>query len=188
MIDAPDMHDTIPLDIIKQNTIPLDIVEQVTTQLHVPLWIRWPGQLVRFGTVGGLNTVLDLLILNGLLWLFPTSNALTLVLFNSLAYAIGAINSFLLNKYWTFGHKKSSTWREVQRFVITTALGIACNDILLWCANRAFQPLIAHSSLWVNASKLVAIAGTVLVSYFGMRLWVFVNNADKANAKECGKG
>jgi putative flippase GtrA len=170
------------------DTIPLDIVEQVTTQLYVPLWRRWPGQLVRFSTVGGLNTALDLLTLNGLLWLFPTNNALTLVLFNSLAYAVGAINSFLLNKYWTFGHKKSSAWREVQRFVITTALGVACNDILLWCANRVFQALLAHSPLWVNASKLVAIAGTVLVSYFGMRLWVFVNTTGTTDAKRCRKG
>ena len=36
-----------------------------------------PGQVLRFGLVGGLNTLVDLLILNGLLWLFPTTSSLT---------------------------------------------------------------------------------------------------------------
>jgi hypothetical protein len=33
--------------------------------------------------------------------------------------------------------------------------------------------------VWANASKVVAIAGTALISYLGMRLWVFVSNAQK---------
>jgi putative flippase GtrA len=57
------------------------------------------------GLVGGLNTLVDLLILNGLLWLFPTTSSLTLLVYSSLAYSLGAVNSFLLNKYWTFGKK-----------------------------------------------------------------------------------
>src|SRR5215467_878046 len=60
-------------------------------------------QLLRFGLVGGLNTLVDLLILNGLLWLFPTTSTLRLLFYSSLAFSMGAVNSFLLNKYWTFG-------------------------------------------------------------------------------------
>jgi putative flippase GtrA len=133
---------------------------------------------MRFGLVGGINTLLDLLIFNSLLWLFPTSNLFISLGFNSLAYSVGAVNSFLLNKYWTFQHRQSITGREVSRFVITTLLGIGCNDLLLWCANLLFVSLIARSLLWVNASKIMAIAGTVLISYLGMRLWVFTNRQE----------
>jgi putative flippase GtrA len=142
--------------------------------LHHPFWKRWPGQFFRFGFVGVLNTLLDILLLNGLLWLFPTTDTFRVLLFNSIAYSIGAVNSFVLNKYWTFGHRQQTTWGEVRRFTITTLVGIACNDVLIWFANNLFHSLIAHSSLWLNASKVVAIAGTVFVSYLGMRLWVFV--------------
>ncbi len=135
---------------------------------------QWTGQFIRFGTVGGLNTLLDLLILNGLLKFFPTTNIFTILMFNSIAYSVGAINSFLLNKYWTFGQRQKTTWREVSRFMMMTMLGIVCNDALFSCANILLRPLIVHSSLWVNASKGIAISGTVLISYFGMRLWVFV--------------
>ncbi len=142
---------------------------------HLPFWKSWYGQLIRFSMVGGINTTLDLLIFNSLLWLFPTSNLFISLVFNSLAYSIGAINSFLLNKYWTFAHRQSITRREVSRFAMTTLLGIGCNDLLLWCANILLSPLTPHSLLWVNASKIIAIAGTVFISYVGMRLWVFTN-------------
>ena len=36
------------------------------------------------------------------------------------------------------------------------------------------HPVFVSAVLWANASKLVAIGGTVLISYLGMRLWVFV--------------
>ncbi len=59
-------------------------------------------EIVRFAIVSVANTVIDLLTLNGLLLLFPTQNATLLVAYNSVAYTVGALNSFVLNKYWTF--------------------------------------------------------------------------------------
>lgn len=149
-------------------------------ELRLPFWKRWWGQLIRFGIVGGINTTLDLLIFNSLLWLFPTSNLFISLGFNSLAYSVGAVNSFLLNKYWTFEHRHKITCREVSRFIVTTLLGIGCNNLLLWCAGRLFVSLSTQSLLWVNASKIVAIAGTVLISYLGMRLWVFTNRRQQS--------
>ncbi|HEY4036438.1 MAG TPA: glycosyltransferase [Ktedonobacteraceae bacterium] len=173
MIEASEVHHSV------QQT--LDGIQNSKGQ-HLPLWKRWPGQFVRFGIVGGLNTSLDLLILNGLLWLFPTTSTILILLFNSLAYGLGAVNSFLFNKYWTFAQRQRITWSEVRRFAVTTLLGIGCNDMLIWCANNLFHPLITNTALWMNASKIVAIAGTVFVSYLGMRLWVFVNQSQEEDA------
>ena len=138
-------------------------------------WLRFFRQIVRFGLVGGLNTLVDLLVLNALLLLFPTSNTFTLLTYNSLAYSLGAINSFLLNKYWTFGHRQPISRREVMRFIITTLCSIAVSNTLIWLASDIFHPLHVNTLLWANASKIFAIFGTVCISYFGMRLWVFVN-------------
>ena len=155
---------------------------QVSKKRYLTIWKSWPGQLVRFGIVGGVNTSLDLLILNGLLWLFPTTNTILVLLFNSVAYCLGAVNSFLLNKYWTFARRQRTTWSEVRRFAITTFFGMVCNDILIWFANNLFHPLISNAALWMNASKIVAIAGTVFISFLGMRLWVFVNRSQQDDA------
>jgi len=157
--------------------------EQVSTtpiEQRKKSWRNLGWQLVRFGIVGGMNTALDLLILNGLLWLWPTQDTLRLVAYNSIAYAFGAVNSFILNKYWTFRSKQRTTCGEVSRFALTTACGIACNDIILWLVGRSLHPVMINTTLWANASKALAICGTFMVSYLGMRLWVFVHHPTKA--------
>jgi putative flippase GtrA len=98
-----------------------------------------------------------------------------LLAYNSLAYSIGAINSFLLNKYWTFGQRQRTTRAELVRFILITLCGIAWSSSILWLAGLALHSFLANATLWANASKLVAIAGTALISYLGMRLWVFLS-------------
>src|SRR2546426_5062705 len=122
-------------------------------------WSSSFWQFLRYCLVGGANTVIDVLTLNVLLWGFPTNTVLILVVYNSVAYSSGAVTSFFLNKYWTFGHKQPTTGREVVRFAIILALEILYSNGLVWLAGKALQPLIANPALWGNASKLVAVAG-----------------------------
>ncbi len=134
-------------------------------------------QLVRFGLVGCANTTIDLLALNCLLWLWPTQGIAGLVLFNTIAYACGALNSFLFNRYWTFrctGHPQA---REAARFLLLILAAIACNNLLLWLMSQVLLPVHLHPTLWTNSSKVVATGGTILASYLGMRLWVFVQSS-----------
>lgn len=139
-------------------------------------------QLMRFCIVGGLNTIVDLLVLNGLLWFWPAQNTIQLVAYNSIAYIIGAVNSFFWNKQWTFQHRQQASAQEVTRFALTTLAGVLCNDVLLWIAGRILHPAVLSATLWANISKIVAIAGTVLISYLGMRLWVFVHRPQEEQA------
>ncbi|HET8843521.1 MAG TPA: glycosyltransferase family 39 protein [Ktedonobacteraceae bacterium] len=134
-------------------------------------------QFLRFGLVGCLNTLIDLLALNCLLRLLPIQDTDMLILINSAAYILGATNSFILNRYWTFRHRGSPDIREVWRFGMTTLGGMICNDLMLAGLNRAFSAFHLSTPLWTNIAKFAAIAGTVLISYLGMRLWVFVHQA-----------
>ncbi len=138
---------------------------------------------LRFGLVGGLNTLVDLLILNALLWLFPTTSTLMLLVYSSLAYSLGAVNSFLLNKYWTFASRQQVSRGELACFTLTTLCGIGWSSAILWLASTFLHPFLVNATVWANASKVVAIAGTALISYLGMRLWVFVSNAQKEHTR-----
>src|SRR5258708_5936067 len=135
-------------------------------------------QLLRFCVVGGMNTFVDILVFNLLVWGLPTQNSGLLVLYNSLAYLIGAINSFCWNKFWTFKQRSSATHEQVVRFVFVTSLGILCNDAFLWLATTILTSLSLSSFLWVNVAKVSAIAGSVAVSYVGMRFSVFTKNEE----------
>jgi len=136
------------------------------------LWQKEIWQVLRFVIVGGLNTAIDLLVFNAFLWIMPTSETRLLLIYNSAAYIGGSINSFLLNRHWTFRYRERFSIREIVRFMTLVIPGILCNNVLIWLASSSLED--AHTFLWANLSKLIATAGTVLISYLGMRLWAFI--------------
>ncbi len=140
-------------------------------------------QLFRFCIVGGLNTFVDILIFNVFVWSFPTQNSILLIVYNSLAYLIGAVNSFCWNKLWTFKQRSGVTHTQLMRFAVVTGLGIICNDAFLWLATTILSELSLTSFLWTNVAKVSAIGGSVAVSYLGMRFGVF---AEKYSTPEGG--
>ncbi len=151
-----------------------------------PLWIERALQFIRFSLVGGLNTCIDVLAFNCLVYLFPTGDTNLLLLFNTLAYLLGATNSFYGNKMWTFSEKTPITRQQVVHFMLVTALGILCNDLFLWQATRLLTSLSLDGFVWTNVAKVSAIAGSFSVSYIGMQLGVFTHKdtskAGKATA------
>lgn len=142
----------------------------------VRTWKNEFWQVVRFGIVGAGNTAIDVLVLNLLLWRFPTQNMHLLLLYNSLAFISGAFNSYLFNKYWTFRHGRSPTGGELLRFAIVNGVGFLSNNGILWTAAGVLQRLLTNTTLWANGAKLSAVVGTATITYLGMRLWVFVNS------------
>ena len=152
---------------------------------HRPhVWSMTVWQFLRYCLVGGVNTAIDLLTLNILLWRFPTNDVQVLVIYNSFAYTSGAVSSFFLNKYWTFRHKHRTTWREVIRFIAILLLEVLYSNGLVWLAGKALQPVIANPTLWGNASKLIAVVVGAVITYIFMRFWTFASSSqDKAKQR-----
>jgi len=140
-------------------------------------WSRTYWQWLRYCLVGVANTLIDVLILNVLLWRFPTGHVQTLVVYNALAYSGGAASSFFLNKYWTFGRKQRPTSKEVGRFVISMLLELLSSNGLVWLIGNALHPFITNTLLWGNTSKLLAVAGNAVLSYLIMRFWIFARGS-----------
>ncbi|MBX5449797.1 GtrA family protein [Thermogemmatispora sp.] len=139
------------------------------------------GQLLRFAITGGLNTVIDILVLNALIWLLNVKSTPLLLACNIIAYCAGAVNSFLLNKYWTFDTQEPISGGELWRFALITLSGSLWSSSILWLAGLALQHVLVNPALWANAAKVVAIGGTALISYLGLRLWVFVQRRPEAS-------
>ena len=138
-------------------------------------WSSTCWQFLRFCLVGGVNTLIDLLMLNLLLWRFPTHNVQVLVVYNSVAYTSGAVSSFFLNKYWTFRRRQRPTRREVVRFALSLCFEILYSNGLVWLAGKALQPVITNPTLWGNVSKLLAVACGTVISFACMRFWTFAS-------------
>lgn len=154
---------------------------QAPSSRPIPSWNASLWQVLRYGLVGISNTLIDIASLNVLLWRFPTHHANQLLIYNSLAYTLGALNSFILNKYWTFRSSRVISGREILRFVIIMIGSFLCNEGILWITGTILHPVIASTFLWANLSKGSAAIGTASISYIAMRLWVFVAVPQKAS-------
>jgi dolichol-phosphate mannosyltransferase len=117
--------------------------------------------------------VIDFLVLNIFLWALPTTDTWRVLSYNSLAVLLAATNSFFWNKYWTFRQSHPITLQEVLRFATVAGSTILMNDLLMWLLSGMFPGLLRSALIGANVLKLSAIIGTMSVSFFGMRLWVF---------------
>ncbi len=68
--------------------------------------------IVKYGLVGVINTLITLIIIFTLMNAFSVSLRLS----NIIGYVAGFINSFILNKLWTFRGNQASTLTQLVRF------------------------------------------------------------------------
>ena len=140
-------------------------------------------QFLRFCIVGTSNAVIDFGVLNLLLWLYPTQDTWKTLGYNSVAVMLAATNSFFWNKYWTFQKRSPITFQEVYRFIVVASGTMLMNDTLMWLLGGIFPGIMRSSLLGANVLKLGAIIGTMSISFFGMRLWVFFQHRFEEGAR-----
>jgi putative flippase GtrA len=117
---------------------------------------KYQARFIRFGVVGVLNTLVDY----GVFWALTHHGGVWLMGANTLSFSCAALNSYLLNKYWTFGHKTRPGLREFRNYIAVVLAGFAVSSLSLY--------ILAHG-LGPYGAKAVSIALTMLWNYFGVR-------------------
>ncbi|PEJ57795.1 sugar translocase [Bacillus sp. AFS002410] len=121
---------------------------------------------VKFGIVGLINTGVDFIVFT--LLIYAVTNIPYLVA-QMISYSCGIVNSYLLNKRWTFKAKNQSSVQEKTRFVIVNVITLLLTLLILKVCSEWF-------GLSVLASKLMATCISVLMNYVGSRYWVFTSS------------
>jgi putative flippase GtrA len=123
-------------------------------------------QFVRFATVGVINTVVDISIYFLLTRYLGFGMELIFVA-KAISYIVATLNSFFLNRLWTFGKKEAFQWRELLLFYLTVGSGIFINvgvhfiNVHVLSLNDMVSVLIA--------AVLTAIWGFLWSKYFVFR-------------------
>jgi putative flippase GtrA len=121
-------------------------------------------QLVIFSCIGVINTAIDYTVYSLLVW----SGAVHYLIAACVGYTAGLINSFFLNRLFTFplptGMKRRNY--EWPRFVVVNLASLGCNLALLWL-------FVDRVGLDPYRGRLVAIAGSLMVNFLGNKLWTF---------------
>lgn len=118
--------------------------------------------LIRFAVVGAANTTTDFLVFAALFELAR----LDLLAANSLAYAAGTVQSYALNKTWTFRDRtrgRAAGW-QFARFAAVNLAALGLSNAIVWTAAQVMPVLLA---------KAVAIVTVFFWNYGLSRRLVF---------------
>ena len=150
-------------------------------------------QLIKFALIGVLNTALDYI----LFFIFFSLLHIDKNVAQVLATGIAMTNSYLFNRYWTFGKKGRVQANEMWKFIVVNLLSMG---VTILCLNLFYDVfhfehvanlLLSYTALSfrlvgdsaVMFCKLLAMPFSLAVNFLGNRLWVF---RKKSKEKEQG--
>ena len=134
------------------------------------------AKILRFSLVGIVNTIVDIVTLNILLWISPTSDIWRILAFNSVACIVAACNSFFWNKYWTFKYRGPVTAQLVLRFAAVSFASMLGNNIILWVFIQLLPSTLTGAGLGATLLKVAVGASMMALSFVGQLTLVFVTN------------
>ncbi|MFZ1655106.1 MAG: GtrA family protein [Candidatus Moraniibacteriota bacterium] len=138
--------------------------------------IRLVKQFSKFVIVGGINTGIDFAVLYGLVTVTGITHGYELFILNAISFSVAVINSYFMNKYWTF-EDKTKTQQEpfkFSQFLIISVIGIGINGGILTLITGNVIPLFGLSErLWVLFAKLMATGVSLVWNFVGYKLFVF---------------
>ena len=85
-----------------------------------------------------------------------------------IAYSAGMINSYLLNKSWTF-RVKNGTLTQVQRFFILNMAGLALTTVIIFvCVDMLNGP---YMTVW-----FITVIFVMALNFLGNKYWTFIEH------------
>jgi putative flippase GtrA len=125
---------------------------------------------VKFQCVGVVNFAVDyglFTLLNGVVgWPVGISN--------TISYSCGIVNSFLLNRYWTFRLKLKFFSLDFLKFVLVNVLGWGVNTLTMVILVNGYSLSAKGLGLFENiVPKLIATVLSFIINFAGSKLLVF---------------
>lgn len=132
-------------------------------------------QIFKFLIVGASGTIIDLGILNALMWATGIFDGPFYAVFKGLSFIVAVVNSYIWNKFWTFRQKDASkAGKEFIKFFMVASGGLAINVsiasavVMLWDPPPGISPLI-----WANFGAVLAVFGAATWDFLGYKFLVF---------------
>lgn len=133
-------------------------------------------QFIKFAETGGLNTFVDLGVLNLLILITGLSAGIYYSIFKGISFVSAIINSYFWNKHWVFESKAKgqSQEKEFAKFAIVSVGGFVVNVaaatlIVSLAKNSTMSPKIV-----ANIAAAIAFILTMAWNFLGYKLVVFV--------------
>lgn len=119
-------------------------------------------QVIKFGLVGLVNTAVDFAVFV----LLTKAVDLNSTISHAISYSCGVLNSYFLNRKWTFKQKSKSHPMEFFKFLLVNLVSLGLSTLVL-------NYLEIEAGISVYVAKLGATLCSMLVNFIGSKLVVF---------------
>jgi putative flippase GtrA len=137
-------------------------------------------RILKFCLVGALNTVVDYVLLNVLIVVFAVGSAFPLALCNVASFVGANLNSYLLNKKWTFENTQQRSLRQYLCFFLCSLGGMAVNCGMIYLLARLLDPHPMTFVAKANLAKSIATFASMAWNFYAYRTFVFAGQRDSA--------
>lgn len=119
-------------------------------------------KLIKFCIVGAANTIITLFFF----YLFNKVLLLNYLLSTVVSYSIGMLNSYILNKQWTFYDKDKRILAQLTKFIAVNGVSLIVNLMVMH---------LLVGKLYIDAflSQIFATGFSTISNYLGSKLIVF---------------
>ncbi len=115
-------------------------------------------KIIKFGITGGLNTLVDFAVYTLVLWINPN----VMYLAQTLGYSAGIVNSYTINRKWTFKTNTKYVGKELVQFILLNLAMLGVSFVCLYLFTT-----------WLSCGKIVAKLFTTAIT---MVISFLVNN------------
>ena len=119
-----------------------------------------PYELIKFCLVGAVNTGVDFTVFTVL-----SNMGVLLLVAQVVSYTCGVLNSFLLNRTWTFRGRGHSSGQLIRFLALNLGTLTITYRLLVYFQHHLVWPLLV--------CKLVATVVSFVINFVGSRLWIF---------------
>lgn len=128
-------------------------------------------KLLKFITVGGINTVIDFGIYNLLIYKFGW----WLILANVVSFSTAVTNSYFLNKYWTFQDKEKTSIIQFSKFFIVNIIGLGLSTGIVYLGESFLAIYLDNlEEVWrYNIAKVISVILVWVWNYLAYEYYIF---------------
>lgn len=130
-------------------------------------------QILKFGIIGLVNTLIDFGLFNLLVTLTGIHNGWQVGLLNVIAVITAMTNSFLLNRQWTFYDRDRNTGHSLLRFAVVSSIGILINSLVVAGVALFASSLPVSIYIILNVGKIIGALFSSTWNFIAYRNWVF---------------
>ncbi|MDR6973232.1 GtrA family protein [Leifsonia shinshuensis] len=159
----------------------------MTTETATPAHkARLLPQLIKFGAVGAVGFVVNLVVFNVLMVVVLVNVPHKTLYATAIATLVAIGANWLGNRYWAFSSNRSdNATREGVEFFVVSLAGMAIPLLCVWVSHYllGFQSLLADNI----ANNVVGLALGTVFRFAFYRWWVFSPDRAASRAKRAGR-